>query len=240
MAERWTTGGENKRVAFSPTGVHRVNGVFLSFFRGMDRDQRGFPPRIERLSPRKRRPYNNNGSMNKHLFEDVLRRYGLSEAYAQQEAVRLWPLVAGQLAKLANAMYVEEGTLHIAAVNATVAHELRFLAEELIRRLNRRLQGRTIRQLKIRIDPGAPAPRPSIRRTATHAEDDAQQMFSAIPDSDLQNLFVKLYVEQRNWEETRLGAGARRCTRCGIVYEGRTPICPGCRYDGIEPDSAES
>ncbi|MDD5645653.1 MAG: DUF721 domain-containing protein [Candidatus Bipolaricaulis sp.] len=175
--------------------------------------------------------------MDQETFEAVLRRCGLAEERAKQEAVFLWPSVVGRLSAFAEASCVRDGVLHVMACNATVAQELQLLVPELLAKLNHVLQAHPLHGIRI-----TAVDLPRNQRTASklpetdlsHAE---RALFDDIKDPEMRTAFVNLYHRFRRREEALRANGGHVCPRCGSVYIGRDPICPGCRYDAIEESS---
>ena len=166
-----------------------------------------------------------------------MRRCGLGEEYAKQEAVFLWPKVAGRLGAFAEAAFVRDGVLHVTAHNAAAAQELNLLTTELLNQLNKRLHGERLHG--IRITAGDVARRrqravPSAEPTTAGGED---SLFEDIESPELRAVFVELCRRQRRREAATEANGGRRCPRCGVTYVGREPLCPGCRYETFEESS---
>lgn len=178
--------------------------------------------------------------MDRELVEAVLKRSGLADEYAKQEAVFLWPAVVGRLAAFAEASFVREGVLHVVANNSSATQELNLLAPELLAKLNRELHGEKLHG--IRISTGdVQRPRPTARRIRNaEASTQGEALFADVEDPKLRAAFTETYRRQRDREVTLTEVGGRRCPQCGVAYLGRDAVCPGCRYDSIEESSQEN
>lgn len=98
-------------------------------------------------------------------------RYGLQEAFAEQEALFFWPQVVGpRLAVLAEPLLVREGVLYLQVGSSVLAQELSALRQDYLERLNARLE-RPLVDLRFKVAarprPARPAPPPPA---ASHPE----------------------------------------------------------------------
>jgi hypothetical protein len=172
--------------------------------------------------------------MNKNFVEEVLRKNGLARAVEEQEAVFLWCEVAGDLARFAEADYVQDGVLHLTASSPAAAQEITLQGSMLVERLNRRLKHGPLRRLRVRASGLPRRARKVKRREAGISPMEIADLVEGISDVELRERFIRLYTSQKNREESLLATGAKRCPRCGVVHTGRESTCAGCRYDAIE------
>jgi len=175
--------------------------------------------------------------MNMNFVEDVLRRNGLGRTIDEQEAVFLWSQIAGDLARFAEADYVENGILHLTASSSAAAQEITLHESQLLERLNRQLTHGPLRKLRVRASGLVRKPRRVTRREVMVPEDELASLVEGISDVGLRERFVQLYKSQRSREASLLAAGAKRCPLCGVVHTGRHRVCAGCLYDSIEESS---
>lgn len=175
--------------------------------------------------------------MNLEMLEALMRRCGLGEEYAKQEAVFLWPRVVGRLGAFAEAAFVRDGVLHVTAHNAAVAQELNLLTTELLNQLNARLRGERLHGIRIAAGDVARRRQRVVPLAEPTTGDGGDNLFEHIESPELRAVFVELCRRQRRREATTEANGGRRCPRCGVTYVGREPFCPGCRYEAFEESS---
>ena len=175
--------------------------------------------------------------MDKKTLEAVLQQCGLSDEYARQEAVFLWPDVVGRLSAFAEASFVRDGVLHVIAASPSVAQELTLLATELLAKLNQRIRGEALHGIRIATGDVSRPERPLPQGAKVRVSDQDDALFAEVDDPQLRAAFTSVYERQRAHETALESSGGRRCPRCGVIYVGREPECPGCRYDAIEESS---
>ncbi|MCK4682214.1 DUF721 domain-containing protein [Candidatus Bipolaricaulota bacterium] len=173
--------------------------------------------------------------------QEILGKCNLGEEFRDQQLLLLWEQVVGnQLRHLTRAVRFAHGILTIEVASPSIAQELSFLKEHYSTRLND-LFGKPILR-EIRFVPGQFQRTPARKPVALSAEerDKAHTLFSSLSDPYLRRSFEHLYITQRQWEETLLAAGGKRCPQCGVVFYAAGAICPGCQFDRIEdPDGTD-
>jgi len=172
---------------------------------------------------------------------EILGKYNLGEEFNHQQILLLWDQVIGnQLRPLTRAVRFAHGTLTIEVASPSIAQELSFLKGRYSTRLNDLFGEPILRE--IRFVPGQFQRTPARKPIALGAEerDKAHALFSSLPDPYLRRSFEHLYITHRQWEETLLAAGGKRCPQCGVVFYAAGAICPGCQFDRIEdPDGTD-
>jgi predicted Zn-ribbon and HTH transcriptional regulator len=166
---------------------------------------------------------------------EILKKYNLDEAFDRQQVLLLWEEMIGpNLSLLTHALRFSRGTLWVETASPALAHELSFLKERYIAKLNEYFDEPILRE--IRFVPGHFARTPLRKKVFLPPEEraSAHTLFSHLPDSHLSHSFERLYLTQRRREEALLAAGGRRCPRCGVVFCSPGKICPGCLFDEIE------
>lgn len=170
-------------------------------------------------------------------IERILKRYRLGDEYTRQQALLLWPALVGEnISRLTRPQRLHNGTLWIEVASHTLSHELTYMKDAYMAKLNAALEEDVIKD--IRFVPGSFTPRKPLKLKALPEEEreTAQSLFGGLSDIQLRRGFERLYLTQRRREETLLAAGATRCEGCGTVFFGSGRLCPGCRYGGIEAD----
>ena len=89
------------------------------------------------------------------VLPGVLRGLGLAEGLAGWRSVAEWPEAVGEaIARRARAVSFHDGQLTVEVEGAAWRHELSVLKRDLIRRLNQRLGGAVVRDLRFTHDRG--------------------------------------------------------------------------------------
>jgi predicted nucleic acid-binding Zn ribbon protein len=89
------------------------------------------------------------------VLPGVLRGLGLADELAGWRSVSEWPEAVGEtIARRARAVSFHEGVLNVEVEGAAWRHELSVLKRDLIRRLNQRLGGAVVRELRFTHDRG--------------------------------------------------------------------------------------
>ncbi len=169
----------------------------------------------------------------------ILQRYRLDEEYERQQALLLWPTLVGEtISRLTRPQRLRGGTLWVEVASHTLSHELNYMKDAYVTKLNEALGEPVIQD--IRFVPGSFVTRKPLKRKALPEAEykAAHALFLDLSDARLQQGFERLYLTQRQREEALLAAGATRCEGCGAVFFGPGELCPGCRYGGIEAGPA--
>ena len=89
------------------------------------------------------------------VLPGVLRGLGLAEEMAGWRSVSEWPQAVGEtIARRTRAVSFHAGVLNVEVEGAAWRHELSVLKRDLIRRLNQRLGGAVVRDLRFTHDRG--------------------------------------------------------------------------------------
>jgi hypothetical protein len=172
--------------------------------------------------------------MSTNWVEEVLERYRLKEAYADQRALALWEEIVGtRIARLTRAVRCSSGTLWVEVSSPAVAQELSYLKEEYQHRLNNLLAKETVSG--IRFIPGRFDHErvPVEVRLSEEDISESRSLFQEVEDEALRLSFEELYLTLLKRERSLLQSGGRRCPQCGVAFTGEGESCPGCRMSGI-------
>jgi len=83
------------------------------------------------------------------LLGQLLKRYKLESGLRRGRALAIWPEVAGEmLARLTSPVKLERGELLVRVENATLAHQLTYQREELLRRYAARLGAGVVKEIR--------------------------------------------------------------------------------------------
>ena len=85
----------------------------------------------------------------KAAINNLLKAAGLEEGVSQNKALLVWDDVVGaKVSENTTPEKVEAGTLYIKASNPTWRQELMFKKEEILKKLNKKLGEKTIKEIK--------------------------------------------------------------------------------------------
>lgn len=83
------------------------------------------------------------------ILGKFLSRRGLLAIVKDQDAIRLWPKIAGEkICSVTRCDRVEDGVLFVRVANASWRQELHFCKESLLEAIRREIPGATIRDIK--------------------------------------------------------------------------------------------
>ncbi len=166
---------------------------------------------------------------------EILSHYNLAEEFDRQEVLLRWDSSIGaSLKPSTRAVRFVHSILWVEVASPTLAHELSFLKERYIDKLNAHFSEPLVQE--IRFIPGR-FPRTATKKAVSLSPEDraaAHALFAAITDPQLRKAFERLYLAHRRREEALLASGEMRCSRCGVVFSPPEDLCPGCRFDAIE------
>lgn len=172
---------------------------------------------------------------NENWLRTILRRNNLLEEYRTQKAVIVWDQIAGELTKIGTAKAVQQDKLIVEVDSAAAKQELNFLEEELLAKINQRLQEAELEGIKFVIssDPNRYTNQSHPDYTLEEVElsqDEREQLQDLLRgldlDSDLRSQLERLMVAQKKLEKARMSHGWKKCPKCGGLYEGK--VCLHC------------
>lgn len=165
---------------------------------------------------------------------------GLTEAFAEQEALFRWPQVVGErTARLTEPLSVREGVLYVRVGNHVSAQEYTLMREAWLQRLNARLK-RPLKDIRFKV-----APINTISSKTPEALDvdgiqlneqelaDVQNMVSEIADERVKRSFQKLIEAHKKLQKLRAQRSAeKKCPGCGLYHDAVEVLCVYCRLEG--------
>ncbi len=87
----------------------------------------------------------------KHAIADLIDEAGWREAVSSHAAITLWPEVVGAtVARHSEALEVQNGTLVVKTKNPTWRNEIAFQKDEILMRLNDRLENFEIKDIRFK------------------------------------------------------------------------------------------
>jgi hypothetical protein len=176
-------------------------------------------------------------------LEALMARLGLSGRASAARAVELWEEVAGpEIARKTAPSRVIDGVLYVDAESAIWASQLTLMRFELVERLNARIGGATIRDIRFRprgvrvgrrAERGPKGGSAALRVTPGGDDEPAAERITvelggAETSHDLRAALKKLVMTHRAIVRARQSSGWRTCPACGRTYEPRAGHCPSC------------
>jgi len=174
----------------------------------------------------------------------VLSRLGIERAFRARHALRAWDrLVGDALAKVAQPLRLEGGTLWVAVKSSAWAQELQFQKATLLQRLNQEAGSDCFQEIRFVVR--AQLPRRELRTEGAASEHSRAvealpelteeerealwQSVSAIQEPRLREAIYRAREASLRLEKGRLAAGWRRCRRCGEWHTESSALCFLCR-----------
>ena len=169
------------------------------------------------------------------------RREGLDEEFDEQAPMLAWFQVAGeQMNRLARPVRVRGDTLYVEVANAAVAQQLTLLKDDYLEKINARLQGRQLTDVRFRNS--------SFRSAPTDDEVDLEQLdllktgelreaLDDVDDPELRTVFEQWILTNARIDRRREVAGGRECPNCKIHHDESTDLCYFCKLEqGHDPE----
>lgn len=178
------------------------------------------------------------------LVSSVLRRRGLVEAARDELCVFAWREVAGEwYAQHTYVTSVHEGVVSVRCDSAPRAQQLQLDAPEIIRRLNERLGGSVVHEIRpssagidrrrdaVIIDDEPDWPSPEELARIPVSPEDARMILETVghleePARGCLERAMLAQVRLRTWQ---LEHGWHACPQCGATVRGEREYCLACR-----------
>lgn len=179
-------------------------------------------------------PYNGNKPMStKDPWEwlaPLAQAWGAQDKLAEQEAVLRWRET--RLGPLAQALYVQNGTLHLSVPSHVVAAELSSLQARIIRQVAELAPRSQVRRLRFHVQewravPGQIEVEPPGEGDVRRAR---RRLPQGVPASVRRAAAVALAWAERR-DEAILAAGGWRCPACDLALLPKVERCPACRME---------
>ena len=85
----------------------------------------------------------------KKILKKAIEKSGFKNAILQENAVSMWPdIVGGNISKISKAVSVDRGVLFIKVESATWRQELYMQKKEIIKKINRKIGSKTIKEIR--------------------------------------------------------------------------------------------
>jgi rubrerythrin len=160
--------------------------------------------------------------------------------------IELWPQVVGTwYARKTQVIGIRDGQLQVLCDTAACAQQLQMDADEILRRLNDRVDGDVIKKLRASTAgrwKSSPALRPKPEESPTITAEDLQdveltdqeiaeceQAAAGIENDDIRQRFLETLKTEMKRRRVKLQRGQRECPICGGLFPGIEEYCPVCR-----------
>ncbi len=169
----------------------------------------------------------------RRLFE----RQGLGKEFEEQEALLLWPEVAGpQMSRLTQPLRVRDGVLYVEAANPVVAQQLSLMKEAYLSRLNELLGEKRLIEVRFRAGRALRMPvqdqRAEGEQLSLMEREQVKRLLDELEDPHLREGFERWILGLIRRERLRAAQGWTRCRLCGVHHDGPGEICYYCKLEG--------
>ena len=172
------------------------------------------------------------------IIRDIFVRHGLGKEFSEQEPLLRWSQACGQpLARLTSPLRVNQGVLYVGVANHVMAQELSLMKEVYLQKLRELLTGPPLRDIRFRVSPQLAPPRrdpaddePAIQLSLLDYEEQ-QRLLDQLDDESLREAFARLLDSLARADRARQLRGGRRCSGCGVHFEGQGPLCFNCQLE---------
>lgn len=177
------------------------------------------------------------------VLEKTLQSLNLTHKIKEKKVLNIWPEVIGdKLKKYTKASYINQGTLFITVNNSTWAHQLLFLKEDLISRLNQELDQKIVKDIRFKLG--------SISSTSTNSTEDEESKdyfnlnkieltteemkkiktkLNSIPDEKLSRKLYSILAKDKKMNKWKEKKGWVRCDYCSTLHPKETENCMICQ-----------
>ncbi|MBM7624297.1 DUF721 domain-containing protein [Sporohalobacter salinus] len=174
------------------------------------------------------------------VLEKTLQDLSLSHKIKEQQVLNIWPKVIGdKVKKHTKASYINQGTLFVTVDNSTWAHQLLFLKEDLISRLNQHLDQKMVEDIRFKLG--------SINSNSTrnHKFEDSfdlseieltleevnevEDKLRPVSDEELKQKLYSILVKNKKLNKWKEKEGWVRCDYCSAFHPKEAKNCIICQ-----------
>ncbi|HED03546.1 MAG TPA: DUF721 domain-containing protein [Candidatus Fraserbacteria bacterium] len=172
------------------------------------------------------------------MIRDIFVRHGLGKEFSEQEPLLRWSQACGQpLARLTSPLRVSQGVLYVGVANHVIAQELSLMKEVYLQKLRELLAGPPLKDIRFRVSPqlappgrALPDDEPAIQLSLLDFEEQ-QRILDELHDASLREAFARLLDSLARADRARQLRGGRRCSGCGVHFEGQGSLCFNCQLE---------
>lgn len=178
------------------------------------------------------------------LVEQSLKKHNLEQKLREKSAVSVWNEVVGpRIAKSTEPERIRDGILFVSCKTATWANELMFLKNDIIKKLNNRLGGRYVKDIRFaakshrertlkrdEVEEGDLIPEKEFEdiRLPPEELEKIEEAASGACDEELAARIRKALTTSRKLGEWKKSHGWKKCSSCGTLFQDGDDVCPLC------------
>ncbi len=178
------------------------------------------------------------------VLDPLVQRLGIATRVRQEQAVFLWPDVAGRsIARKTRAVYARDGILFVNTDSSTWAHQLTLMKSTFLQGYRERLGSDIIKEIHFRTGEARTKPT-DTRNTKRWEEKDknvppsqedvlfAEVLSRDLPEPGLSTAFKRSIISARQTAKSREAMGWDACASCAVRHPRVTKgLCPFCRAE---------
>ncbi|GBC92142.1 hypothetical protein HRbin15_00606 [bacterium HR15] len=176
---------------------------------------------------------------------EVLRQLGIEREFRAHRALSAWETIVGEsIARVAQPLRIEGGTLWVAVKSNAWAQELQFQKAILLQRLNEKAGNDCFKEIRFVVrsqlrhpSSGSPSQRehrflPQDLELTSEEREALQQSVATIEEPALREAIYRAREASLRYEKWRIQSGWRRCEQCGEWHAESSRRCFLCREQG--------
>lgn len=182
----------------------------------------------------------------KDPLEKILKKWGLKRSINEKMALIIWEEVTGKkLSLFTKAVAVKDGILFVQVKNSSWAQHLSFLKDTYIKKLNFRLQGNIIKEIRFRVGPLNKELKPKSETSlktplikyslSMEEKDKVDKILNNFKGEEIvKKKIYDILVMDFIFKKEREDAGWGKCSHCGNFSSPGKDICFICQIDKKE------
>ncbi|MCK8816610.1 DUF721 domain-containing protein [Natroniella sulfidigena] len=180
----------------------------------------------------------------KEILENTLNNLGIEKKIKEKQVLILWHQINNKEINLhTEAKYINRGVLFITVDNPTWAHQLLFMKEDLITKLNQKLDSNLVKDIRFNVGSISKTKNKTKVKKETgyqevklslQEEEDIERITNQISDSKLKDNFYKLmktFKEKNKWKKSN---SWKVCPECSVLISPDNEKCPICELKNNE------
>lgn len=172
------------------------------------------------------------------VLKEVVEQLGIGHKINQARAIVYWDEVVGKKTAAHTEPYlVRDGTLFVSTSSPTWSQELSLIQPRLLKKLNQRLGGSVIKQIRFqsrglskRKKKPLPEEKVDLNKVGITSGEKAEieKQVESLTEESLQRELRAVLSRDKQLKKWRLSQGWRRCEKCGAVVPPGGGGCPSC------------
>ncbi|MFO7818699.1 MAG: DUF721 domain-containing protein [Halanaerobacter sp.] len=172
------------------------------------------------------------------LLDKTLRNLGISKKIKKTQILNTWSQVIGEeIKEHTEAKYFDRGTLFVNVDNSSWAHQLLFMKENLITKINKKLKEELLREIRFKVGnisdkdyDFSKAKRNEKKKVNLNQreEEKLKQTANCINDDKLRKKFLNLLTESKKTNKWRMKNDWHECPVCEVLVPEFKEKCSIC------------